>query len=82
MKIIEKQPFSVYSRARDPLQGGAGGSHLSEPPAQIRVRRAEEPALSRGEVWKESEVWRYLLANHNDKLGEICARHRSWKHLL
>lgn len=50
MKIIEKQPFSVYSRARDPLQGGAGGSHLSEPPAQIRVRRAEEPALSRGEV--------------------------------
>lgn len=50
MKIIEKQPFSVYSRARDPLQGGTGGSHLSEPPAQIRVRRAEEPALSRGEV--------------------------------
>lgn len=50
MKIIEKQPFPIYSRARDPLHGRAGGIHLSEPPAQIRVRRAEEPALSRGEV--------------------------------
>ena len=50
MKIIEKQPFPIYSHACEPLHGGAGGTHLLEPTAQIRVRRAEERALSRGEV--------------------------------
>ena len=50
MKIIEKQPVPIYSRAHDPLPGWLDGKHPSEPPGQIRVRRAEDPALSCGEV--------------------------------
>ena len=76
MKIIEKQPVPRYSHRHDPPQCPVDGT-ITQPGAQICVWWVEEPALSCGEVGKESEVFRYLLADHNDKLGKICARHSS-----
>lgn len=79
MKIIEKQPVPIYSGTHHLPYALVGRLHHSEGVfyTVLQNRQAKELALHCRQVQRESEVLRYVLANHNDKLGKICTLHSS-----